>query len=138
MTNAKFDALFGGKPRKLRGPAGPRRDMDFAASIQGPSPRRSCCVWKRARLAAKNRAEEPVSCRAASRSIAVAKRQGAEGRQVRADLEFSAGPPANAGRRGRGGRLADLLSWRPMRRGRVKRQRTNMRGSYLGPSIPGD
>ena len=103
MTNGRFDALFGGKPRKPEELL-TQREMDLAASIQAVTEE---IVLRLTRaLAREDRAEESVPC---GRRRAQLRRQrpGAARRQVRRDLD-----PAGRGRRRRGGRggARDLLS----------------------------
>ena len=125
MTNGKFDALFGGKPRKPEELL-TQREMDLAASIQAVTEE---IVLRLTRALAAKTGQKNL-CLAGG----VALNCVANGKVLR-DGKFDADlDPAGGGRRRRSGRRGarDLLSGD--RRGASERRQGQMRGSYLGPS----
>ena len=126
MTNGKFDALFGGPPRKRGGIADAARDGSRRVDPGGDRGDRAAAD---ARARGEDRAEESLP-RRRRRAQLRGQRQGAARRQVRSDLD-----PAGGGRCGRGGRRGarDLLP-RDRRGAPERRQPTPCAASYLGPA----
>ena len=128
MTNGKFDALFGGPPRKRGRIAHPARDGSGRIDPGGDRGDRAAAD---ARARGQDRAEESLP-RRRRRAQLRRERQGAARRQVRSDLD-----PAGGGRCRRRGRRGarDLLPCD--RRGAPeRRQTTRCAGRTSGPRIP--
>ena len=127
MTNDKFDALFGGPPRKPEELI-TQREMDLAASIQAVTEE---VVLRLTRaLAARNRACEICASPAASRSTASpTARSCATGKFEQIWIQPAAGDA--------GGALGAALAAYHLHgsgRGSVEQRPDGMHGAYLGPA----